>query len=245
MQAIEAQPNDPMRTACAPLGYVARAAGVLLLLTLTGCMSTVYTPGEGEEPYVRPPNRRWAMQVTSWQSLKTANVVMQQEDYSCGAACLATIGRYYWGDPVTEQMFLDILIKNLDTEELRDRLANGLSMTDLRLTAVDYGYVSTIARVSLSQLRASTIPVIVRIEVRGFEHFVVVRGFIGDEVVIADPIRGNLNVPVDEFLQQWTDGAILIVAKRNAGPQPNAPLNVDRRDPGYDLEVEAARRYVF
>ena len=37
---------------------------------------------------------------------ETPNIVMQKTDYSCGAAALATICKYYWGDNVDEDLFL-------------------------------------------------------------------------------------------------------------------------------------------
>ena len=39
----------------------------------------------------------------SWRELKDKNVVKQNRDYSCGAASLCTLLKYYWGDNVTEQ----------------------------------------------------------------------------------------------------------------------------------------------
>ena len=40
--------------------------------------------------------------VESWQDLQTKHIVMQQRDYSCGAAALATVLRYGWGEDVDE-----------------------------------------------------------------------------------------------------------------------------------------------
>ena len=46
---------------------------------------------------------------------------MQTRDYSCGAAALATILRYYWGDRVGEDDVLLVLLKTLSPEETKDR----------------------------------------------------------------------------------------------------------------------------
>ena len=49
--------------------------------------------------------------------LKDKNVVMQVRDYSCGAASLCTLLRYYWGDDINEQRILNELDKMLSPAE--------------------------------------------------------------------------------------------------------------------------------
>ena len=49
---------------------------------------------------VRDPSFRIAKPVKSWREIKTTGIVMQQRDYSCGAAALATLLRFYWSDAV-------------------------------------------------------------------------------------------------------------------------------------------------
>jgi hypothetical protein len=69
--------------------------------------------------------------VQSWKSFRDLHVVKQKRDYSCGAAALATLTRYYWGDGGTELEYLTISENLLTPEELEDRVENGLSLTDL------------------------------------------------------------------------------------------------------------------
>jgi predicted double-glycine peptidase len=42
---------------------------------------------------------------------------MQQRDYSCGAAALATLLHFYWGHRVNEAMVLDAVEQQLASEE--------------------------------------------------------------------------------------------------------------------------------
>ena len=88
---------------------------------------------------VRDQERVFEQHVTSWVTLRRKNVVMQQRDYSCGAASLATLLRYHWGDPVTETQCLITITKMLTLEEMKERIKNGLSLTDLRRLAVELG----------------------------------------------------------------------------------------------------------
>ena len=52
-----------------------------------------------------------------------------------------------------------------------------------------------------------------RIKKDEYEHFVVYRGILNDRVFLADSIRGNIRLSICEFSRQWTDGAVLVVAK--------------------------------
>ena len=79
-------------------------------------------------------------------------------DYSCGAAALATVLRYYWGDRVGEEDILQALFKTLTPEERQDRFKHGLAISDLRRVAVNMGYLSTIGTISLEQLSEAPHP---------------------------------------------------------------------------------------
>ena len=177
-------------------------------------------------PPIRDPQHRFERPVRTWTANKRVNVVMQKQDYSCGAAALATVARYYWGDPVGERHFLSTIIGMLTHEQLEDRIKNGLTMTDMRLAAVKLGYVSTVGRLSYEELTQSKVPLIVGITVRDFDHFVVYRGSDDYYVYLADPIRGNLRIPAWEFVQQWQKNAVLVLAKPGQGPREHSPLTV-------------------
>src|SRR5690606_34749716 len=107
-------------------------AAVLATLLATGARAADLC---GAAP-VRDADYRFSKHVRSWKQLKEQNIVMQRLDYSCGAAALATVIRYYWGDPATEDQFLRVLGGLLTPDEARDRIENGLTLTDLRRAAV-------------------------------------------------------------------------------------------------------------
>jgi hypothetical protein len=171
----------------------------------------------------------------SWKEIQVQNVVMQQRDYSCGAAALATLTRYYWGDNTSEKLFLDEVDKVLPSKaEIKDRVENGLTMTDLKKAAEGAGYDVLLGTARFEQLIESKVPVIVGLTMHmgvkqtEFRHFVVYRGFDGWWVYLADPIRGNVRVSAPEFVQQWQRNAVLIVAKPDTDPKKNSPLTVHR-----------------
>ncbi|MGE3313741.1 MAG: hypothetical protein AB7O26_01410, partial [Planctomycetaceae bacterium] len=93
---------------------------------------------------VRDSERIFQRNVWSWKELRETNVVMQKRDFSCGAAALATVIQFYWGDQVTEQQILRQFDTIQTPDEVRDRIENGLTLTDLRKVSVKMGYLATI-----------------------------------------------------------------------------------------------------
>jgi predicted double-glycine peptidase len=202
-------------------------------------------------PVTRDPQRFIQKEMTSWKALREQNIVMQKYDYSCGAASLATVCRYFWNDNVTEKDFLEAVLQTLSAEELKDRMENGLSLTDLRKAAVKKGYVASSGKRSLQQLRQAKVPVIVRISKNDYDHFVVFRGIIEDRVFLADPVRGNIRVSIPVFLSEWnngnaTDGVIFVVAKPYTKPPESSPLLVrDCLPTRLRHELQAPQRSLF
>ena len=139
------------------------------------------------------------VRVPSYVDLRNRNIVMQKHDYSCGAATLATILRYYWGDNVTEEDVLKPLIAMLTPEETKDRYKHGLAISDLRRVAVKMGYLSSIGTMSFEKLAGAKVPLIIPLKLGKHEHFVVYRGIAGGRVYLADPIRGNVRPTIAEF----------------------------------------------
>ena len=181
-------------------------------------------------PPVRDPDHTFQLRVRDWLELKRRNIVMQRRDYSCGAAALATVGRYYWGDNVDEDLFLRSLDSILTDEEIVDRIENGLAMSDLRRAAVDVGYQAVVGKTTFEKLLEVKVPVIVGISPEGHDHFVVFRGTDGMWVWVADPIRGNMRMPVQEFTKQWQENAILAIHKPGEKVKTTSPLHVSEEE---------------
>jgi predicted double-glycine peptidase len=175
---------------------------------------------------VRDADHIFAKSTCNWKQIHEMHIVMQKRDYSCGAAALATILRYYWGDDATEEQILLAIEKILTPEEMKDRIKNGLAISDIRRAAVDMGYLSTIGTLTFQKLTESKVPLIVAIKPQGFNHFVVYRGVDCDYVYLADPIRGNIRVPFLVFIGQWQKNAVLVVAKPGVEPPKRSPLSV-------------------
>jgi uncharacterized protein len=179
---------------------------------------------------VRDPEHQTSLTVENYLAIKRKNIVMQKRDYSCGAAALATICRYYWEDNVTEDQVLGELDDMLTPEEVKDRIENGLAMSDLRRAAVRLGYQAVVGKTTFEKLLGLKVPVIVGIQPGGHKHFVVYRGADAQYVYFADPIRGNIRMPFWEFRPQWQQNAVLVIHKPGAKVKTISPLSLREED---------------
>ena len=146
------------------------------------------------------------------------NVVKQQEDYSCGAAALATLLLYYFGDTTSEKEILSLLEGSLTASEKDQKSKRGFSLLDLKRVAEAKGYRAAGFKVSFSQLAQAKGPVIVFLQPRGYKHFAVYRGLDRGRVYLADPARGNLRMSIGRFLDEWQN--VLFVLAKPGEPAP-------------------------
>jgi uncharacterized protein len=189
---------------------VPRAAAVFLVLVLLA-------------PKITYPAERV---VKSLLEMRQQGVVVQQWDLSCGAAALATVLRYEYGEPVTEREVARGLIKRqeyLDNPKLI-QAREGFSLLDLKRYVDGRGYEGIgyggLSFEDLLQLA----PIMVPMNFYGFNHFVVFRGVRGNRVLVADPAYGNRTMLVSQFEDAWLNypdvGRVGFVVQRPNGPPP-------------------------
>ena len=184
----------------------------------------------GEQTPNRDSEHQFEARIKNYIELRNKNIVMQRRDYSCGAASLATVCRYYWGDDVSEDLFLAALDEILTEEEIEDRIENGLAMSDLRRAAVKAGYQAVVGKTTFEKLMEAKVPLIVGIQPGGHKHFVVYRGTDAEWVYMADPIRGNVRMPVWEFRDQWQENALLVIHKPGQKVKQQSALSLRDED---------------
>jgi uncharacterized protein len=176
------------------------------------------------------PGLRIERPLRSMKALRDANVVKQQFDYSCGAAALATLFRYGFGENVTERDVMVQLLGSQTAEQLQITLQQGFSLLDLQRVAQARGYQAEGFRLQPQALSQLSGPVIVFIQPRGYRHFAVLRGIRGDRVYLADPSLGNIRMPMYQFLESWLDssgmGVIFVAEPRTGAPEQRTPLTL-------------------
>lgn len=179
------------------------------------------------DPTLRYGGARFTKQVTTFKAIREHDVVLQQWDFTCGAAALATILRYQFRDAVTEREIVETLIP-LTGKSIETVLADGFSLLDLKKFAQRRGLEAKgYAGLTVEELQAFNRPAIVPAHLFDFHHFVVFRGAYADKVFVADPAVGNTTLDRSEFETAWQDGiGFFIVAEgqdvKVDGPRPLA-----------------------
>jgi uncharacterized protein len=166
------------------------------------------------------------------KDLRDQYVVKQQEEYSCGAAALATLLTYYYGNQTAEEELLHILQDGLTPEQKLTKIQRGFSLLDLKQAAVAKGYRAGGFRLTFEQLFRLKAPVIAFVETRGYKHFTVLRTVEKGNVFMADPARGNVRMPFDQFLDEWR-GIVLVLGVDDEESLKGQPLLVANRKQGH------------
>lgn len=142
-------------------------------------------------------------EVQSIRERRFENLVEQETDFSCGAASLATILKYAYGwTDVTEETVLVGLMEVADPERVRQL---GFSLLDLNNYVQSIGLRGRGYEIGPESLDEVSIPVIVLLDLDGYEHFVVMKKARGDRVYIGDPALGNKVMDRDDFLASWNN----------------------------------------
>ena len=241
----------PIRRSCPsaePCYALARLTAAALLLVIPAALMAdegsnirPRNPDTSLAP-VRDDSRSFELYIRNARQIRNENIVMQQRDFSCGAAAVATIVNHFWGDQATETGLLIALAMTLTEEELKDRIENGLTLTDLKRVCERFGYQAVLGTLTLDRLAESKIPLLVGITVNGYDHFVVVRGVDDQYVYLADPAIGRQRVPLNEFAKQWQKNTILAIIKPNTRPPAHSALSVTDEDRRFGQSNQAFLR---
>jgi predicted double-glycine peptidase len=145
--------------------------------------------------------------VKSLLELRRHNVVIQEWDLSCGAAALATILRYQYGDPVSEKDVAKALMirKEYIENPTLVKIRQGFSLLDLKRYVDGHGYRGIgYGKLTFAEL-VNKAPVLAPVNLVGYNHFVIFRGVMKDRVLLADPAWGNRTMQRDDFESAWLD----------------------------------------
>lgn len=183
--------------------------------------------GQAAEPETIRPGTKVTRHTI--KDLRDKNVVKQRLDYSCGAAALATLLRYYFNEPTSEARILKIILSKLSDDERRLKETRGLSLLDLKRAAEELGYRAAGFELRADDLTRLAAPVIVFIEPLDYKHFAVLRGVFAGRAYLADPARGNVRMTVSRFLGEWK-GIVFVVGKPGEESIGTHPLSVPRVD---------------
>jgi uncharacterized protein len=178
------------------------ALSAALLATAAGAQQALL-PAMGGGDVVMP--------VTSMRQARLASTLLQQYDFSCGSAAIATLLTHHYDSPVSEATVFEQMYRNGDQQKIR---REGFSLLDMKRFLQSRGFEADGFEQPLDKLAESRVPAIVLINESGYLHFVVVKGLRGERVLIGDPANGTRAVSRAAFMASWQSGLLFVVHNR-------------------------------
>jgi predicted double-glycine peptidase len=134
--------------------------------------------------------------VTSMKARPFKTVVMQQYDFSCGAAVVATMLTHHYGVKTSESTAFKAMYKAGDKAVIRQ---NGFSFLDMKAYFKSIGMRADGFDLTLDDLQELGVPAITLISLNGYKHFVLIKGIKDQRVLLADPAFGTLSMDRAKF----------------------------------------------
>jgi predicted double-glycine peptidase len=148
----------------------------------------------------------------SLKEIREQGIVMQQWENSCAAASIATVLTYGFRDPVSEAYAAGMMLEQTDVKKVKAQ--GGFSLLDLKNFVESRGYVGRAYKsLGFDDLKVFHAP-IVPIDVKGYNHYVILNGSVGNTVHFADPAFGHRTMTIPEFEKIWLGGMAFIVTRK-------------------------------
>jgi predicted double-glycine peptidase len=146
--------------------------------------------------------------IVSYKERPFLTVVRQQHDFSCGSAAVATLLTFHYNRPTTEREAFEAMYEAGDKAKIRRQ---GFSLLEMKTYLESLGYHADGFRVPLEKVGRVGVPVITLVEIRGYKHFVVIKGMRGGRILVGDPARGVQAMPLQKFKTIWKDDIVFAI----------------------------------
>ena len=177
-------------------------AGIASLPALAGAQRA-YFPSTGSGDVT--------MQITSIRQARVAGTVLQQFDFSCGSAAVATLLTHHYNVPISESAVFESMYLNGDQQKIK---REGFSLLDMKTFLKSRGFEADGFEQPLDKLLEARVPAIVLINENGYHHFVVVKGLSRDRVLVGDPANGTRAMSRTKFESVWQSRLLFVVHNR-------------------------------
>ncbi|KHT62338.1 bacteriocin resistance protein [Photobacterium gaetbulicola] len=157
-----------------------------------------------------PSRGGYNIEVKSYQEQLFGDVFRQQYDFSCGSAAVASLLTYHYDIESQENTIFEFMFEHGDKEQIEKQ---GFSMLDMKNYLNSVGLDANGYNIPLEKFHDLRIPAITIVNFDGYMHFVVIKGINQKNVILGDPSRGTLLIPIDDFKQVYK-GTVLLVKNR-------------------------------
>jgi uncharacterized protein len=152
--------------------------------------------------------------VTSMKQRPFKTVVMQQYDFSCGAAVVATVLTHHYGRKTSENAVFTAMYEAGDQAVIQQ---NGFSFLDMKAYFNNIGMKADGFELGLDDIQKLGVPAIALIDLNGYSHFVLIKGIKDKRVLLADPAFGTLSMDREKFDSIRQSVVLLIRSKATVG----------------------------
>jgi predicted double-glycine peptidase len=152
--------------------------------------------------------------VTSMRERPYQSVIMQQYDFSCGAAAVAMLLTHHYGIQSTEEQVFTSMYENGDQATIQE---NGFSFLDMKDYIERIGMKADGFELTLDEINKLGVPAIALVDLKGYMHFVVVKGIKDKRVLLGDPAAGMMAMDREEFEKARQPVVLLIRSKATVG----------------------------
>jgi predicted double-glycine peptidase len=164
-------------------------------------------PAQAADVVLGTPAGNYDLGITSWSEIPFKTVIHQRYDYSCGSAALATLLKFHYAINTDEAATFKQMFAVGDQASIRKL---GFSLLDMKRYLESLGYIADGFRVPLSDLEKAHVPAIALVQIGTYKHFVVIKGIVGNHVLVGDPATGLKEMKSDDFLKIWNGIAFVI-----------------------------------
>jgi predicted double-glycine peptidase len=154
---------------------------------------------------------QYSIPVKSMKEVRRASTMLQQYDFSCGSAALATLLTHHYDYPANEKAIFEDMYTRGDQQKIRKE---GFSLLDMKNFLEARGFRADGFQQPLEKLAEAGIPAIVLISENGYNHFVVIKGLRGDRILLGDPASGTRVMPLLQFEGVWKNKLLFVVHNR-------------------------------
>ena len=157
-----------------------------------------------------PSRGGYNVEVKTYQEQLFGDVFRQQYDFSCGSAAVASLLTYHYDIESQESTIFEFMFKHGDKDKIEKQ---GFSMLDMKKYLNSVGLDANGYNIPLDKFHDLRIPAITIVNFDGYMHFVVIKGMNQKNVILGDPSRGTLMIPIKDFEQVYK-GTVLLVKNR-------------------------------
>lgn len=170
----------------------------------------------------------------TWRDMRFREMAPQRYDFSCGSAALATLLQSAYGIETSETQLIKAMLREDNAAEV---VKNGFSMLDMKRYATSAGLRAHGYKIDADALYRLQMPVIALLDIKGYKHFVVVKGAASGRVFVADPALGHRVMPESDFVAGWNGIVLAVLA--DTPLRADSYLVTSRNSPALQRRVDA------